>query len=299
MSARPAVGIALVVAALVAAIVAAARLGGAGAASPGAVSSTARIVALSPALTETLFAIGAGGQVVAVDDYSEHPEAARALPRVGSALRPDHERIVAARPTLVVGEQIRAAREEELARIARTVLLPWLTVQEIASSTRELGALTGRVPEADALAARLSSELSRRPRPGAPRVLLVLRYAAGAPTDIVYIRRGSVHGAALEAAGAENAVPDDAEGVPRLSLERVLALDPDAILVLTGASGTTADRSVVANEWRHLRSLRAVRDARVGAVPGGEAYSNGPRILDLVGRLAAELRALGVEPTPG
>lgn len=266
---------------------------------PSAPSVVPRVVALSPAITETLFAIGAGACVVAVDDYSDHPAAVRALPRVGSALRPDHERILAARPTLILGERIRAAREADLARVAPTVLLPWLTLADLAAGTRELGRLTGRAAEADVLATRLSTELSRTPAADAPRVLLVLRYAAGAPTELVYVRRGSAHGAALEAAGARNAVGAERDGVPRLSLERVLEVDPDAVIVLTGAAGAHGDRALIASEWQGLRSLRAVREGRIGAVSGAEAYSNGPRILDLVPRLGAELRALGLTPAPG
>ncbi|MGE3888626.1 MAG: helical backbone metal receptor, partial [Vicinamibacterales bacterium] len=61
-----------------------------------------RIVSLVPAVTEMLFAIGAGSQVAAVSSYDQDPPEVKALPRVGALLDPDVERILALRPDLVI-----------------------------------------------------------------------------------------------------------------------------------------------------------------------------------------------------
>ena len=87
-----------------------------------------------------------------------------------------------------------------------TRLLPWLSLTDVIESTRELGRLTGRAKEADDLAARLGERLTVAPPVNAPRVLLVIGYRPGKLDEVWFIRDNSLHGAALQAAGARNAV---------------------------------------------------------------------------------------------
>lgn len=250
----------------------------------------ARIVSLSPALTETLFAIGAAEQVVGVSDYCDHPPAARARARVGTSITPNFEAIVRLTPTLIVTEDVVNARPQELERLAPTVKLPWLSLDHVVRGTRRLGELSGKQAAAQALAARLEQRLSVTPPPGAPRVLLVLGYATGPLDEVWFIRRNSLHGAALQAAGGQNAVARDVAGQPRLSLEKVLELDPDIVVVLV-EDPAVSERSVK-QQWRELEPLRAVRENRIAVLQAPEAFSHGPRILELTERLQARLEAL-------
>ena len=249
-----------------------------------------RIVSLAPAITETLFAIGAGNRVVGVSDYCDHPPEVKSLPKAGSSLTPNYEAIVGLKPGLVLGERAKGTPSDELSAIAPAVLLPWLSLADVIASTRELGELTGCEAAAEQLADRLSERLSRPPPAGAPRVLLVLGADPAQMTDVWFIRRDSIHGEALEAAGARNAVAEDVEGPPNLSIERVIGLDPDVVLILV-----TADPLAPEVEARHLAGWRAlpIAAAKRGAVRvihGKGIESTGPRILDLVEKLAAALR---------
>jgi ABC-type Fe3+-hydroxamate transport system substrate-binding protein len=79
-------------------------------------SAPQRIVSLVPAVTEMLFAIGAGPHVVAVSSYDEFPAEVKALPKVGALLDPDTERILALRPDLVVVYGSQSELETQLAR---------------------------------------------------------------------------------------------------------------------------------------------------------------------------------------
>src|SRR5688572_33159635 len=72
-----------------------------------------RIVSLSPALTETLFAIGAGDRVVGVSDYCNYPEAAQQRPRTGTSITPRYETIVSLQPSAIVTEAVVNARPQE------------------------------------------------------------------------------------------------------------------------------------------------------------------------------------------
>lgn len=258
-------------------------------AAAGAGTGPARIVALSPGMTATLFAIGAGAQVVGVSDYCDYPPGATRLPRAGTAITPSYETIARLAPTLIIAEG--KTHEAELSAIAPTRVLPWLSLDDITNSTRKLGQLTRHAADAAQLAATLRARLSVKPPPGAPRVLLVLGYTPGKLDEVWFVKPDSIHGAALAAAGGKNAVAQAPQGPPRLSLARVIEIDPDQIIILT-TSTRDADAKLFRESWSKLTPLAAVRAGRIGVLGGKETYADGPRILDLVDRLAAEIKQL-------
>jgi iron complex transport system substrate-binding protein len=194
----------------------------------------------------------------------------------------------------VVSEANASARRRELEALAPTRLLPWLTLAEIAASIRELGKLTHDEAQADSLAARLWARLSVPAPANGPRVLLVLGENDYDAQTVWFIRENSLHGAALHAAGARNAVAEDVMGPPQLSNERLLALDPDAIIILRHPGARGAENAVARSSFARFPSLTAVKNGRVASIEAPEAFANGPRILSLVDRLHAELVRLGV-----
>ncbi len=258
----------------------------------GATDAPPRVVSLSPAVTETLFAIGAGEAVVGVSDYCVTPPDAAPRPRVGTSLGPSYEPIAALRPSLVVTSSTPAARLDGLRALAPTRQLDWLTVTEVAASTRELGVLAGRPDAAAALAERLEATLSVPPPAGAPRLLLVLG-GAQAQAEIWYVKANSIHGSALTAAGAANAVPEPVEGAPVMSLERLLAVDPDLVVVLGGGDVGAAS---TLEALRRLTALTAVRRERLGALPDPGLLIPGPRVLELVEALSRWIAAQAGTP---
>lgn len=255
-----------------------------------------RIVSLAPAITETLFAIGAGEDVIAVSDYCDAPEAARRLPRVGTSITPNFEAIARFDPTLLVGESNVSTRRRELDALARTELLPWLSLDEIVASTQRLGSFTGREPAAKALAARLRDRLGVPEPSTGPRVLLLLGADSDADQELWFVRRNSLHGAALHAAGGRNAVGEDVQGPPRLSYERLLSVDPDVILVLAQPprGATAAPGRGTLGTLERFSTLRALRERKLQRIEAPEALANGPRILGLVDKLRSALLRLGV-----
>lgn len=252
-----------------------------------------RIVSLSPGITETLFAIGVGASVVARSDYCDYPPEAQPLPRVGTSITPNYEAIARLRPSLIVSEDNAAARRRELEALGHTLLLRWLSLDEVVRGIRELGKVTGAQPSADVLAERLARRLGVAAPAVAPKILLVIGSDTGRLDDIWFIRKNSLQGAALHAAGGRNAVSEDVPGQPRLSLERLVALDPDAVIVLSAkASANDAELA----PYRNLTALRAVREDRLAVVAAPEAYVNGPRVLTFVERLAPLVARFGKRP---
>jgi ABC-type Fe3+-hydroxamate transport system substrate-binding protein len=253
-------------------------------------------VSLSPAITETLFAIGAGEQLVGVSDYCNYPEAAKKLPRTGTALTPGYEAIVRLSPTLILCEAAASAPRRELTALGVTKFIPWLSLEDIVASTRLLGALTAQAAAADVLATKLWDGLAVAEAPNGPRVLVVLGEGTGKLSEIYFIKQNSIHGAALRAAGARNAVAGDVPGVPRLSIEELLRLDPDAIIVLVAPTPSAASDADILHDYQALEPLTARKNQRIVVLKSDEAFANGPRILTLSEQLKQKLAELF--PTP-
>lgn len=249
-----------------------------------------RIISLSPAITETLFAIGKGSAVVGVSDYCDRPPEAKRLPHVGTGLTPHYEAMTRLEPTLILAEKNVSTRREALDALAPTVLLPWLTLDEMTASVRRIGELTTGSAAANALAERLHTVLAVPPPPGAPRVLLVLGYAPARLTEVWYVKQNSLHGNVLHAAGGANAVARDESGPPRLSLAEVVALDPELVVILVPEVATPD--SAWLDAWSALTPLRAVAQHRIGVLRSAAAFGDGPGILELVSPLRAEMQRL-------
>ena len=257
----------------------------------------ARLVSLTPAITETVLSIGGAARLVAVSDYCKLPNGMQ-LPRVGSSLTPNYEAIAGLRPSLILSDDSASSKHVELSAIARCEVLPWLGLSEVLKSTRRLGALVEQGAAAEALAQRLQARLGRRPAADAPRVLLLLGYDPDRPAELWFIKQNSLHGAALAAAGARNAVDHDVPGLPRLGVEQLLALDPDQVLILPPPGASLEAKRRIATAFSALAPLRAVKENRVGIVNGSQSV--GPSILELVDSLASMLaRMAGPRPVGG
>jgi iron complex transport system substrate-binding protein len=212
-------------------------------------------------VTETLFYIGAGDAVVGASDYCDFPPAAATLPKAGTSLTPSHEAIARLKPSLIVGVANETIDAHALASLGNVHLLPWLTLTEIAESVRYLGRVTNRTGQADQLAQRLVSGLSSIPPDSAPKTLLVLGYEPDKLDEVWFIRDDSIHGAVLRAAGVRNAVEHAVAGIPRLSLEQVVRLDPEVIIVLSQKG--PEQRGPVLRAWRSIEPLSAVRNGKL------------------------------------
>lgn len=260
-----------------------------GACGPAAPTARAGVLSLFPAATETAAALGALDRLSGRSDWCNYPPEVASLPAFGSALTPDLERIAALGPRAILVDGSVGGQGETLRALAPVEVLPWLSVEDVIASTKRLGVVLDA--PADALAARYAPLTAAPPLDG-PEVLAVLANDS-VGNEIFYIRPGSIHGGALHAAGARNAVRADPGGAPALSVEALIALDPPTVLVLTTAPVTDALRAEIVAGWAKYAPLRAVRDGRIGVVGGPAALNVGPSVLELVGALRAELARLG------
>jgi iron complex transport system substrate-binding protein len=253
-------------------------------------SAAPRIVSLMPSLTEDLFAIGAGNQVVGVSAFTDFPPAAARLPQVASFSSLDAERIVGLHPAVVVGIPAQASLVADVRRTGlRVELLRDDSFADLFVTLARLGALSGHSREAAALAARLRARtvaLERSvPAGPQPRAFVVLGAA-----PIYTVGDGSYIAHLLALAGARNASGVRA-AYAQYSAEALVATQPDAI-VADKQSGLPAvlDRP----PWS---ALRAVREGRVYVLDDADILERpGPRYNEGLAWLIARLHPASGRP---
>jgi iron complex transport system substrate-binding protein len=253
---------------------------------PGAAQAApVRVVSLVPALTEMVFAIGAGRRVMAVSSYDEVPEEVKSLPRVGALLDPDVERIIAMRADLVL---LYGSQTDLMTQLRRSSIRYYEYrhggLATVTKTMRDLGRLLDASPAADALAARIDARLAALRRRVAtlakPRVLLVFSRERGSLRNIYASGgRGFLHDM-LEAAGGVNVFADiSAESVQATS-EMILVRKPDVILEIRATALASDDDPASLTPWQTLASVPAVRNGRVHVLPGRMFVVPGPQVAD-------------------
>ena len=254
-----------------------------------------RIVSLIPALTEMLFAVGAGAQVVGVSSYDNFPEAAKALPRVGALLDPDVERILSLRPDLVITYGSQTELEQQLARAGiRTFSHRNGGIATIVRTMRELGRVTGHEAEGNRQAADLEARLdgirSRVTGLRRPRTLLVFGRQPGTLQQMYVTGGQGFLSDILDVAGGTNVFADMRRESVQPSHEVLLVRAPEVIVELR-ATGLLAagDEQAEKAAWRTLPSIPAVRAQRIYLLNGSYLVVPGPRIAMVAEALARAL----------
>ena len=254
-----------------------------------------RIVSLVPAVTEMLFAIGAGPQVVAVSNYDVEPPEVRSLPTVGALIDPDTERIIALRPDLVITYGSQADLKAQLTAVS----IPFFDyrhggLDHIMVTMRELGARTGHVEQAEvrarALRASIDAVKARVAGKPRPRTLLVFGREPGSLRNIyASAGRGFLHDM-LVAAGGDDVLKDIDKESAQISTETILARRPEVILELNAANRLNeADLKAVVDPWSALSSVPAVRNQRVIILLGSGLTVPGPRVIEGIEKMAKAL----------
>jgi len=236
-----------------------------------------RIVSLSPHLTEQLFAIGAGDRIVGTTDFADYPEAARSLPRVARAHNVDLEGVTAARPDLIVvwGTGFPPATLAALRRLDVPVVVDEpSTLDAIAVSMLRLGQLAA-APGAGTAAASYRAAIER----------LRARYAGRSEVSVFYqiwqqplMTLGGRHvlSEALRICGARNVFEKLAPIAPQVSVEAVLAADPQMIVT---AEPAALDRGAL-DLWKRFPAQRAVAAGNLVTIDADRINRHTPRLAE-------------------
>jgi cobalamin transport system substrate-binding protein len=254
-----------------------------------------RIISLIPAVTEMLFAMGAGEQVVGVSSYDRYPAAVASRERVGALLDPNIERIFALKPDLVV---VYGTQQELIARLARAGV-PRFDYQhaglaDITVTIRRLGERIGRAQEAAKLVSQIerdiegiSRRVAGRPR---PRTALLFDREAGTLRGMYASAGVGFMHDMLEVAGGADAFADVKRQSLQLSAEMLLARAPEVIVEIQSSAGWTAEKiEKERSVWKTLGSVPAVRTGRVHILADDRLSIPGPRVAEAIRLLAQVL----------
>ncbi|MBF8280122.1 MAG: Periplasmic binding protein [candidate division NC10 bacterium] len=250
-----------------------------------------RIVALAPSNTEILFALGAEDRIVAVDQWSDHPPAAKTKPRI-SPFSPSLEQIVKLRPDLILAAHGSAEPVLPLDRQGVKVLV--LAPRTLEDVYRNI-LLIGRIVEAEGRAKRLVDAMRRRVAAvlakvrGAPRPKVFVELDASDPIRPFTAGPGSFVDLLVQLAGGVNIAASSRTAWPQFSLEELLRADPDMIIL--------ADELVTMNPQTPQTVARRPGWSLLRAVGRGAIYSinaelisrPGPRIVEGLELMARRL----------
>jgi len=239
-------------------------------------SPAMRVVSLAPNITEILFFIGAGEQLVGAVEYSDFPPAARDLPVIGSHSRFDVEQILSLQPDLIVG-WLSGNSLEDLEGLKRLGLPVFIsepsTVEGIVSLMERLGVLTGHQAQSlsQASAFRASFNASRETY-STRRQVSVFYQVWEQP---IYTLNGDhVISQLISLCGGRNIFSDLKQLAPVVSLESVLARDPEVIV----GGGIFGQTPPWAERWQSWPTVRAVRNRHIYAVDSDHIARMGPRL---------------------
>ena len=260
-------------------------------------SKPARIVSLAPSITETLFAVGAGQQLVAVTDFCQYPEAAQQLPRIGGYLDPSLSQIVALAPDLVVMLDRQQNLHRQLQQLGiNTLLIDNARLDGILQSIVDIGRATGHATTAKQLHTRITQQITsiQRQVAGKPRkatLMAIAHYTNSEQLDMVYIAgQQDFYNDILHLAGGRNVYQDTRLKVPAVSLEGLLRMDPEVIIdIFPDAGAHQADLQKVRRQWQQLEQIEAVRQQQIHFIEAGYATVPGPRIVQLLSDIAGIL----------
>lgn len=220
-----------------------------------------KLICLAPSIVDDVYSLGAGSDVIAVSDYTTYPADAAKKPSIGAPLNPSVERIIAMHPDLVLatGDFNQIPALDQLGRYGIPVFIvnPH-GISGIHKSVASLGTALNRLAEAAALLRDLQArELAVKQRiQGKPAVRLFMPVWYD---PIVTVGRRAFITELIEVAGGSSITSDIAQEWPQVSLEAILARNPDALLLIKGSKMSIAELENRPG-WQ---ALAAVRQRRV------------------------------------
>ncbi len=246
-----------------------------------------RIVCLAPSLTECVFALGQGDRVVGVTQYADHPPEASQLPKVGSYVNLDLEKIVALQPDLCL-----ATRDGNPKSVIQR--LQGVGIPVYALDPRDLGSMLdclmalGEVLQAENQAAELVNKLRSR----IERVKGIVQQADRRPRVFFQIGISPIVSAGtntfiheiIELAGGVNLAAGSA-AYPRYSREEVLVMNPEVIIV-TSMSGQGKRLQQAMRMWEGYGRIQAVKEGRIHSVIADRFNRASPRLVRGLEQLA-------------
>lgn len=240
----------------------------------------ARIVALAPSITEIVYALGCQARLVGVTRYSDHPPQARELPRVGSYVQLNLEKIAALQPDLCIavkdGNPIAVIRRMESLNIPVYAVDP-RDFKAIAETVTEIGHLLNAEEAARAINAEMAARITRvQTRVAAVTVRPKVFFQIGVSPIVAPGTDTFIH-ELIGLAGGINATAGPVP-YPRISREQILTLAPEVVIITSMARHETFEK--VKKDWQRWTEVPAVRRGRIYLVNSNLFDRASPSLVD-------------------
>lgn len=242
-----------------------------------------RIISLSPTATEMLYAVGAGAQVVAVDEYSNYPDEAAALGTMLSGFEPNIEAISGFTPDLVIASYDPGTLVEQLGALNIPVFIAnaATSIDNVYEQIEQIGLLTGHADTALQITAQMQTEIEAAIAGVVPPVEPI-SYFYELDNTLYSVTSNTFVGQIFNLFGLRN-IADNVESgndYPQLSAEVVVSSDPDIIFLAdTKCCNETAETVAARDGWG---GLKAVTNNHIVELDDDVASRWGPRIIELV-----------------
>lgn len=245
-----------------------------------------RIISLSPATTEVLFALGAGDRIVGVTNFCDHPVEAKKKQKIGGMSNPSLEAIVALKPDLVVMTTDGNPREvdERLRTMGlRTYVWTARKISELPDGIRSLASVIGTPARSEKLAADIEQSITHSPFNVQRSPKLKVLYIVW-PEPLLVAGPGTAIDDAIALLGMNNAAAGARTAYPRYSIEELIREAPDVIFI---GKGSGMDMQAVSQGiLKKLATVPAVRNNKVCYV-SDSLYRLGPRVEQGIEEMAA------------
>lgn len=247
-----------------------------------------RIISTAPSITELLYALGLGERIAGVDRFSRYPAEAARKPQIGDYAAPNLEVIASLRPTLVIipTNPVRLRQRLEALKL-RVLELDQEGIPAMYKSFRQVGEATGTTAKAEEVIEAIRKQLavvrSRAATLRPARMMFVVGRMPGTLDGLMVAGQASYLNEIIEIAGGVNVFKDASAAYPKVSLEEILARNPDVIVDMGDMSDTLGvteqQKRNVAALWNRMASINAVRNRRVHAVASDIFVVPGPRVV--------------------
>lgn len=263
-----------------------------------------RIISHVPSVTEILFALDLGDQVVGVTDFCRYPPEALDKPKIGGMLNPNIERAVSLRPDVVIIQREQRDLVDRYARLGiETLAVPTRSVDDVLDSIRSIGNRFDRAEKAEALVDGIRATFDELREATAGRepvpTLVVIGHEPGSLKGLFVAAKSSFHDQLLTIAGGANVVDSPANLYPALNKDAVVQSSPRAILELANDPAMSDDERRARIElWNALPSVEAVRRGGVRVLSDSDIMIPGPRMGLAARRFFEALKDIEKETTP-
>ena len=237
-----------------------------------------RIISLAPHVTENLFAAGVGHLIVGAVSYSDYPEAAKSIQRVGGYNNLNIELVASLEPDLIIAwkEGNQKQQVEILEELGFIVYVnePKL-LEDTAKSIKNFGILTNMEEKAQQASSSFLNKLNSLREQYSGKTKISVFYQAWNNPLLTVNNQQSI-GHIIKLCSGQNIFAELSALTPQVSIEAVLANDPEVII----ASGMDESRPEWLDDWKQWTFLRAVKENHLFFVPPDIIQRHGPRILE-------------------